>query len=167
MISPRRRSVIVHLGLARSHPNEAKRTFDTPTTSIQLQPPSSPNITQPLPAHPITPSPPSLHHPSSITHHPSPIAHLPSLTQPQTLSPPLVLLFRRSHNQHCQLQSYPVRCSPAYSPTSEPEQLGLVISPSLATTARQLKVQLPLRYLAGPVYLEARTFDSPVASFVV
>lgn len=68
------------LGLARSHPNEAKRTFrytdDFHSTSTFLL---IPTITQ---THPNKPKPtPSPHHPiihPSIIHHPSPTTHHPS-----------------------------------------------------------------------------------------
>lgn len=113
------------LGLARSHPNEAKRTFrytdDFHSTSTSLLIPTITQTNPSPPHHPITPSP---HHPS-IIHHPSP-THPPPIypsthhLQTLSLSPPLVLLFRCPRNQHCQLSIVPVLCSPAYCPASEP-----------------------------------------------
>lgn len=66
------------LGLARSHPNEAKRTFrytdDFHSTSTSLL---IPTITQTNPSPPHHPITPSSIHPSSTIHHPPPTTHLP------------------------------------------------------------------------------------------
>lgn len=79
------------LGLARSHPNEAKRTFryadDFHSTSTSLL---IPTITQTNPSPPHHPITPSSIHPSSTIHHPP--THHPSTHPPITFKLSLSLL---------------------------------------------------------------------------
>lgn len=131
-------------GSSTEPPERTKRSelFDTPI-SIQLQPPSS-----------------LQHHPNTKTN-PSPITPItPSSTpfQPRLPLLPSVLLFRRVNSQ-----SYP-SCLPSYVRTLSTVRAGRLGNQSIACD--NVKAQFPFRYLAGPVYLEARTLNSPVASFV-